>query len=144
LLNGNVGNGMTATVITSNGHKKVCENGNGTNDDSNDLSTKEILEALLIYEKQNENNANVSNILSNGNVKDAFGKDRHYDHNDDHDDHGEDSIDHYEYYRLPVVRVAGQSIAINEIEETHLPLMSQAERDDFVRLSHEVYKHLYD
>lgn len=145
MMNGNLSNGLGSTVITMNG-KKPTENGNGMNghgDDSNDLSTKEILEALLIYEKQNENNANASNVVSNGHYnKNPFGKEKHLFYDNHHND--EEITEQYELYRLPSVKVGGRLLPINEVEEAHLPLMSSSERDDFVRLSRDVYSHLYD
>lgn len=148
LLNGSLTNGLGATVITSQAKKTFdLMNGHATNgsntDDSNDLTTKEILEALLIYEKQNENNANAGNVFINGGShSNLFGKDKpRYDH---HNHDTDDSADQYEYYRLPTVRVQGQPVAINEVNEDHLPLMSADERALFVKLSHHVYTHLYE
>ena len=122
-------------------------------DQIKDSLAKEILEALLIYEKPDENSYQGSNGLTNS--VNHFGNDfstklngHHTTKHNQLNGHSTNSIpnesDHYEFFRFPMTHVNGKLVAINKVNEDSLKLMNQQEREEYVKLSSEVYHLLYD
>lgn len=132
---------------------------NGINIESDpvkDSLAKEILEALMIYERPDENSSFKSNGLTNGSAVNHFGNDFHAvgKYNGHHSSPGKYGqmngqaahleADCYEFFRFPQTHVNGKLVPINKVTEDSLRLMSQSEREEFVKLSSEVYHLLYD
>lgn len=105
-------------------------------------SAKEIMEALMNYEKQHDNSKSVFSFLNGS----TYGMDDATDGMDtgaNEDDEMMDTDDE-EVDDTPLVSVGGQLIRICDVSDDHLDLMSAAEIDEYKRLSQELYGHLYD
>lgn len=164
LTNGNLTNGTTIKIIENEDKSSLNSyfqtNGILDTDQIKDSLAKEILEALMIYERPDENSNSKVNghHLTNGNAINHFGNDfvssnklnghasgnfnhlnGHYNHNSIDDDN-----DHYEPFKFPMCHVNGKLVQINKVDEDMIKVMNQQERDEFVKLSSEIYNLLYD
>ncbi|KAI1295338.1 General transcription factor IIE subunit 1 [Halotydeus destructor] len=105
-------------------------------------AAKEILEALLMFEKAQEtttsalsflnshqNNEEMNGIVENGhsNAEDILESDEDMDADDS-----------------PLVRVAGEIFRLSDVDEDHVERMSQREKEEYIRITQEIYAHMYD
>jgi len=103
--------------------------------------SKEILETLLIHEKQQEN-SNAASLLLNDTTNEV----EDYDHiqNDDQDvimsDEEDDDVETHEH----MVTVGHQSIPLSEINDEIISQMNEEEKEEYIRLTQQVYAHMYD
>lgn len=122
------------------------------NDQIKDSLAKEILEALMIYEKPDENSFKTPNGLNNGSMQsnhfgDDFSTSKLNGHHTINNRNGHSSLnesDNYEFFKFPQCHVNGKLRPINQVNEDCLKLMNQQERDEFVKISSEIYNLLYD
>lgn len=155
-MNGGLTNGITVKRENDNSILNYFQQ-NGIHieaDPAKESLAKEILEALMIYERPDENSSFKSNGLSNGSAVNHFGNDFHAagKYNGHHSSPGKygqmnghtQESDCYEFFRFPQTHVNGKLVPINKVTEDSLRLMSQSEREEFVKLSSEVYHLLYD
>lgn len=113
----------------------------GLSDDSLS-SSKEILEALLIHEKQHENSSAAFG-LDGSDKNSVFGIDSSLKkHNDDiimdSDDEDIENTD------IPLVHVGEKRFALDEIDDDIVTRMTHFERESYIRLTQEIYSHLYE
>lgn len=117
---------------------KALNNSFPTNEEPS--STKEILEALLIHEKHHESSNDAAySILSNNN-KDHFGNDAV----ENKEEIMESDEDEFDDSSVPLVKVGGQMIALNDICDDHIASMNPMEKEEYIRLTQEVYAHIYE
>lgn len=138
------------TVFPSSSEVNVDQiNGNSSVDkastppEDNGIS-KEVLEALLVHEKkESHNEPAISTIIPGSSTSDWGNESSHNNHDSDvmmNDDEDEGSEDNSE----PMVKVGNRLIPLQEVNDDILPLMTQAEREEFIRLTQECYSHMYD
>ncbi|RWS16228.1 General transcription factor IIE subunit 1-like protein [Dinothrombium tinctorium] len=106
-------------------------------------STKEILEALLVHEKQQESSSTAISAIqgsekndffgTNGEINDGFNNDELMESDD------EDAGD-----RTPMVSVGGQLVSLSDINDDHIAAMNALEKEEYIRLTQEVYAHIYE
>jgi transcription initiation factor TFIIE subunit alpha len=107
----------------------------------NNEPSKEILETLLIHEKQLENSSNAVSLLLSETTN-HLSNNYNNDNNDDviMSDEEEDEVDGQQ----PMVIVGHQSIPLSEVNDEIIAQMSEEEKEEYIRLSQQVYAHMYD
>ncbi len=105
--------------------------------------SKEILETLLIHEKQQEN-SNATSILLNDstNTNDIHNYDSIENNEEDvimSDEEEDDTETH-----TPMVTVGHQSIPLSDINDEIISQMNEEEKEEYIRLTQQVYAHMYD
>ena len=128
----------TLSNSTKKPNEKALNNFFPSNEESSS-STKEILEALLVHERHQETSNDAAySILSNR--KDLFG-------NDSIENKGEtieSDEDEFDDSSIPFVKVGDQLIALNDICDDHFASMNSFEKEEYIRLTQEVYAHIYE
>jgi len=113
------------------------------NSDSNEPS-KEILETLLIHENKQENSSSAATLLlsdSTNHLQNSY--------NNSNDDNNEEVMmsdeeeDDAEVQQL-MVTVGHQSIPLSDVNDEIIAQMSEPEKEEYIRLTQQVYAHMYD
>ncbi|XP_053203872.1 general transcription factor IIE subunit 1-like [Panonychus citri] len=152
---------MSDITISKQSNDLIKETSTKVNDNGNGYS-KEVLEALLVHEKlENSNDATMSILTSTNNTND-WGTDGLHDDDDHHHNHlsdnnlldnvkdelmGEDEDEEEEDLENtcePMIRIGGTLIPLNQVNDNTIHSMNQMERDEYIKLTQEVYGHLYD
>ncbi|RWS22029.1 General transcription factor IIE subunit 1-like protein [Leptotrombidium deliense] len=133
---------QTITSVLNKNEKSIVSFNNYSPTDDSVSSSKEILEALLVHEKQQENaNAAVFGLSDDTN---AFGTNGAVDTVDSYHEELMDSDDDDANDRTPVVSVAGQLVPLSDISDEHISQMNPYEKEEYIRLTQEMYAHIYD
>jgi hypothetical protein len=134
--------------VISNGRPKALDKENTSNNfsvtgaEDSVSDSKEILEALLVHEKQQESSTSALSFLQN----------QSQDMTLDHEMNGvsvkeevmESDDEDMEEVPTPMVRVGGQYVPLHDINDDHIKKMSSLEKEDYIRLTQEMYAHLYE
>ena len=112
--------------------------------DENAGSSKEILEVLMNFEKTQEGSKSALSFLNTPNfgLEDNPESLEHSMTNNDEEelmDTDEEEVDD-----SPYVHVNSQPVRLSEIADEHIDLMSQEEKDKYIKLTQEMYSHMYE
>lgn len=124
-------------------HTSINSNGNESE------HSKEILETLLMHEKQG------NGLSSSASATAAISIDHHdngYIQNDINDyemtnneqDNFMSDVEDDTENQIPKIKVGDKLYSIDEIDDHIISLMSPSEKQDYIKLSQQIYSHLYD
>ena len=112
--------------------------------DENAGSSKEILEVLMNYEKAQEGSKSALAFLNSS----SFGMDDNPDNMEQSAINNEEEeimdTDDEEVDDSPIIYVNSQPIRLSEISDEHIDLMSQEEKEKYVKFTQEMYSHMYE
>lgn len=124
-------------------HTSINSNGNESE------HSKEILETLLMHEKQENglsSSASAAAAISIDHHDNGYAKSDINDYemtNNEEDDFMSDVEDDTEN-QIPKIKVGDKLYSIDEIDDHIISLMSPTEKQDYIKLSQQIYSHLYD
>lgn len=135
LMNGNIQNSNVRPILDT---LELPSNGEFSTDQA-----KEILELLLSFEKPNELKwLKIAKIFGFKN-EDEFVKMEDDDENDE--TVFTDGIENVDFFNsLPLVRVNNCLLQMSQIEDDHILLMSEQEKQDYIRIAQQIYSTIFD
>ncbi|XP_015793408.1 general transcription factor IIE subunit 1 [Tetranychus urticae] len=131
---------MPDVTITKNNSNKIKETSTQPKDENG--YSKEVLEALLVHEKLEHTNDAAVSILSTQN--NDWGSDGLNSSVKDEIMNDEDEDEDFEDVSEPMIRIGGRLIPLGEVNDDTIHEMNQMEKEEYIRLTQEVYSHLYD
>lgn len=113
-------------------------------------SSKEILDTLLLHEKAQESSKSALSFLHTN----SYGLEESSDNfegaatslanGEEGEDEMMDTDEEEEDGNRPLVRVDGQDIALGEVTDEQIDKMSASEKEYYIKLTQEVYSHMYE
>ncbi|XP_054153299.1 general transcription factor IIE subunit 1-like [Oppia nitens] len=145
-LNSNNDTSITISTTSKTSNKfssKSMSNLIQTNSFENNEPSKEILETLLIHEKTENNNSSAVSMLLNETTNHLTNSyNNNIDNNEEEIMSEEEEEDNDN--QQPIIIVGNQTIPLSEVNDEIISQMTDEERDEYIRLSQQVYAHMYD
>lgn len=147
----NINNSLTNDVLPNQqnsnkiNNKYVSKINSIQNSNSDNEPSKEILETLLIHEKQGENSSSAASLLLNDSTNYLLNNYNNNETNEDNEDvimsdEEEEDIEEHQ----PMVTVGNQSFLLSDINDEIIARMTDEEKEEYIRLTQQVYAHMYD
>lgn len=128
-----------STVVVKKEKENTSSNISLANAEDSVGSSKEILEALLVHEKAQDNNKSALSFLQTPN----FGNEESIDFEND-DELMESDEEDMDDSNTVYVSVGGQAVPFNDLGDEHIAKMTPSEREEYVKITKDMYEHIFD